>query len=951
MKKLLLLIIAIMPLMAMAQGEAAWWFFGENASLDFNTAAPVTGPVGSLSTIEGCSTISDSCGNLLFYSDGSTVWDNAGNPMPNGTGLSGNSTASQSAIIIPDLQNSNLYIIITVYTNVKYSVVDMSLNGGLGDVVSNQKNISIAGNTQEKIAAVKNAAGDGYWIILTKSNGRIESYPATNGMVSGGNANRVRSPNVPGIDMDDFIGQIKVSPDGTKFGFTGLDNGAVVFDYDTATGLATNAVKLGGPNIASVHTYGIEFSPNSELVYVNYNSNSINNLPVTNNIKRLYQYNTAGAAGWENNPVEISVETGEGRGALQLGIDEKIYHARTFTQNLGVVNDPNVVGTGANYVHNGVTLPATMQVREGLPPFVSSFFELDVTAFDGDRFTSSLGNEATTFCLGTNVQFESGYEELCSTSNVLWDFGDSTTSTDFSPQHAYGVAGSYTVTLTVTAFGYTTVDDQVITIEDSAVANVVPTVVLCDDDQDGMESRDLTVVENGIILGAQVAADNLISYHLSQADADANQAALTMPYNFPTGTTTLYVRITKDPAPNACVGTSTFDVVVKNRPTYAAQTNIEVCDVDNDGFSAFDLTVYEAILNGGNPADFAFAYYTSQADAFADANAISTPTDFTNTAVDSQTIFIKVIDLNAPGCDGVSQFNVVVNDTPVVGTIATQVLCDDDGNGTEDVDLSQFNTQVLNGQAAGAFVVTYYDNNIDAAAGTNAITTINVGLGTTTVFTRVNGNDCFGTGSFDIQLSETPVIGVATSITNICDENIAVGQNSFDLSVQDDQLYNGYNTSDFTLTYHATQADADTNTNPLSSIYSIPNPSGNSSILYARLENNAGGCYDVSSFEIIFESCEVIFPEGFSPNNDGVNDTFSIPGLQAQFPNFVLKIYNRAGAELYETRSENYVEFAGIPNKGLFASDGLLPVGTYFYVIQYNDPSQEDTASWVYINY
>ena len=72
--------------MASAQLETAFWFFGDNASLQF-TPDPMAGPIGSLNTFEGSSTISDACGNLLFYSDGVTVWDTNGVPLPNGNGL------------------------------------------------------------------------------------------------------------------------------------------------------------------------------------------------------------------------------------------------------------------------------------------------------------------------------------------------------------------------------------------------------------------------------------------------------------------------------------------------------------------------------------------------------------------------------------------------------------------------------------------------------------------------------------------------------------------------------------------------------------------------------------------------------------------------------------------------------------------------------------------------
>jgi gliding motility-associated-like protein len=120
--------------------------------------------------------------------------------------------------------------------------------------------------------------------------------------------------------------------------------------------------------------------------------------------------------------------------------------------------------------------------------------------------------------------------------------------------------------------------------------------------------------------------------------------------------------------------------------------------------------------------------------------------------------------------------------------------------------------------------------------------------------------------------------------------------------------------------------------------------------VYARITDNNTGCFNISTFDIEVELCEVIIPEGFSPNNDGINETFSIPNLE-QYSNFVLIIFNRNGSKLFETRAGNYQEFAGIPNTGLLAGNGLLPAGTYFYVLKFNDGIKPDVSSWVYISY
>ena len=84
MKKLAAILFLFITSIIFAQGEANYWFFGQNAGLDFNSGNP-TPITGSLNTLEGCSSFSDKNGNLLFYSYGKTVWDKTGSVMPNGT--------------------------------------------------------------------------------------------------------------------------------------------------------------------------------------------------------------------------------------------------------------------------------------------------------------------------------------------------------------------------------------------------------------------------------------------------------------------------------------------------------------------------------------------------------------------------------------------------------------------------------------------------------------------------------------------------------------------------------------------------------------------------------------------------------------------------------------------------------------------------------------------------
>ena len=169
MKKTLFISFLFCFNLVFSQGEANIWYFGGNAGLDFNSGSPVAITNGQLTTNEGCATISNSLGQLLFYTDGIAVYDKLHQVMPNGTGLLGHPSSTQSAIIVPNPVNTNIYYIFTTdfegYSNgLNYSVVDITLNGGLGDVTS-QKNALLKTPICEKLTAIKNEAANEYWVV------------------------------------------------------------------------------------------------------------------------------------------------------------------------------------------------------------------------------------------------------------------------------------------------------------------------------------------------------------------------------------------------------------------------------------------------------------------------------------------------------------------------------------------------------------------------------------------------------------------------------------------------------------------------------------------------------------------------------------------------------------------------------------------------------------------
>ena len=254
MKKILIIIFFLSILVSHAQREANIWYFGQNAGLDFNSGSPIALTNGQLATDEGCATISNASGQLLFYTDGITVYNRNHTIMLNGTGLMGHPSSTQSATIVPKPGSSNLYYIFTTDNEhdpngFRYSIVDMNLDNGIGAVTSD-KNVLVYTPTIENLGITKHGNDQDYWIITHgwNSNNFI-SYQLTS---TGLNL----SPIITSIGqvitggLNDFVaaGTIKISPSGSKLAFTSVSDIAQLFDFDNSTGVLNNPLKFTDPS-------------------------------------------------------------------------------------------------------------------------------------------------------------------------------------------------------------------------------------------------------------------------------------------------------------------------------------------------------------------------------------------------------------------------------------------------------------------------------------------------------------------------------------------------------------------------------------------------------------------------------------------------------------------------------------------------------------------------------
>ncbi|MBX3395682.1 MAG: hypothetical protein KF841_09975 [Phycisphaerae bacterium] len=333
------------------------WYFGFDGGLTFASGSPQPLTGGQISASEGCATISDSDGNLLFYTDGSVVLNASHVVMPNGSGLLGHPASTQSAIVIPSPASEDIYYIFTAdaapggVNGMNYTVVDLTLYGGNGDVVTSQKNVNLMATCSEQLAAIRNADGSGYWVFARAINSNaIHAFEVTS--VGVNHTAVISNVGVSTGAVGEF-GYMKPSTDGTKLAMAYYSDGsAEYYQVDPSTGVVSDAVDLGG----LLNPYGVEFSRDGSRLYVSTLSNAV------------FQFDLE-AADIAASKVQIGNVS---CGALQLGPDGKIYCARSGQTALAVIHSPETLGAGCDFENAAVSIDGTCAY--GLPSFPQSFF-------------------------------------------------------------------------------------------------------------------------------------------------------------------------------------------------------------------------------------------------------------------------------------------------------------------------------------------------------------------------------------------------------------------------------------------------------------------------------------------------------------------------------------------------------------------------------------------------
>lgn len=465
------------------------WYFGDGAGLDFNIDpndpdGPIPRPISHPNNIPaGTTTISDETGEVLFYTDGETVWDLNGNPMENGEDIGGSNQASESVIAVPIPQQETVFYVFTTQRSadgsnrVKYSVVDIKAGAtepnanidGVGNVVS-KGNFLFSPSTEQSAAL---ASGDTTWVLFHElGNNTFRAYPVSQFGIGSPVFSSVGSSH----GFNTGVGTMKFSPDGNQVAVT-IQDGACsrleIFDFDQSTGRMTEyaLLDLGCTN---EEIYGVEFSNDGSRVFVSYlggggkieeflikvperQRDPDNPEAPDPDLSCGQCFESANSRSERetciiNSSIRNVISTDGPFGAVQIGPDGQIYVARPGQGSVGQINAGGNCDT-SNYNDEGVQLVAGTSSNLGLPAFVqqsgSSIPEpalagperICLDPDDGGIGLFEGGGEPDIDAYFWTIQHEDGEFELQNFGGAGEDFQEL--------EHPFSRDGRFTVTLRV----------------------------------------------------------------------------------------------------------------------------------------------------------------------------------------------------------------------------------------------------------------------------------------------------------------------------------------------------------------------------------------------------------------------------------------------------------------------------------------------------------------------
>ena len=361
------IIVSFSVLCCVGQDRNSIWCFGDSAGIDFrNPLNPV--PFNSILRSKGsCSSVADENGNLLFYVGDDTTFTNVGGrvynrlnqQMPFGWGLYTSNWYKEMIIVPMPGQLDKYYIFHTSTTGmlgVYYTIIDMSLDNGNGDVA--QFNINLMQESVlDGMGAVKHANGRDWWLIYAMNHNGFPTDEFYLYLITPEGISPPQILNMGGTFRTN-AGDIVFSTDGQRMLFSTITGLIETFDFDRCSGTFTNLQTVEPEFVTTRALLSAALSPDKNMVYASSNDDT----------SYLFQYDLRAV------PIASSKDTLAtfadipfNAGMLRLGPDNKIYLSNIYANqfyyffpykdsiynyhnmNLSVINSPDSIGAACNF--------------------------------------------------------------------------------------------------------------------------------------------------------------------------------------------------------------------------------------------------------------------------------------------------------------------------------------------------------------------------------------------------------------------------------------------------------------------------------------------------------------------------------------------------------------------------------------------------------------------------
>lgn len=859
-KTVLILAFTLLSTVVLSQNETINWYFGQNAGLNFKDLRLSVLNDGAMHTPAGCSSISDRNGNLIFYTNGQTVWNKNHDIMENGEGLAGEIENIQSTLIVPTPGDDSRYYIFYTKTNPTttpllnsgfyYAQVQFSPQQPLGEVTTKVSRISSA-NTG-RVTAIHDVASNSIKVVTFGGVGS-DDPPLNTFFVFNVDSNGLNrfpiTTTIPESDVTIFSDKaaMKFSPDGKKIALAGAGGDTIhIFDFDMTTSTVSYDFGIkAGLLFDPLYSYGVEFSQDSQILYftgVNFG-----------NIGFIYKYLL-----YDSNPINekilVDASSSHNYGDLQLAVDGKIYVATyiktpwtisNFGQNLpitamdfmGIINDPEDKDGDGNSDYEALAIDLKPSASlQGLPNFVSSFLRNRIINEDK--------------CVEEFFDFTT--DSYMPVDSIFWDFGDGFTSTELEPTHQYNTSGNFLVNATII---YNNVPYQIqkkVEVFPKPLLNPNQVISQCDTDFDGISLFNLQNIGDRVL---NKNRDFEYLFYRTYNDAVNDNNVITNPENYE-NTQILEELFVKIITPNDCFTLSNFFIETTNSTVLSAD-ELYVCEdtdnVTNNAEGRFNLIskASEIASQLNLPSTSKITFHTSFDEAQTKLNTL--PNSYTTP---SKELWFRIETQNN-NCGGIGSFLAIVNSNISADIEDLYTICYSNTESAIFLDGNSINDIWEWRDGTGTIISNEQTIRLSEAE--------NYAL---TVYKTQNNLLCSDTKNFEIRL---PLVMNFREVTT---EN-----NQIYISIEG---FSSYEYSIDGVNYFGTDQE-----------YTFRNVEAGVYTVSVRDVNN---CEHPIEIVVGF----IGYPRFFTPNGDGINDYWKIKGVSPElYTAGEIYIYDRYGRSLH----------------------------------------------------